>query len=157
MANIAYIFGMIGSIGILASSLILGFITFAGMMLSGLFGASVFSPGLPLYGISILITVALGIIGLVYNTKAKKGSRLGYILILIIGAIGAIGVFIPIFPAITYDLGGGSTYPAPAVTLVTSLVYIEYYFLINAGIIGLLSPKLEYTPEFEDYGINIEN
>ena len=159
MSKLAYVFGLIGSIIIVASAFILGLINLTMMLLSGLFSLSgeAIPPVVPLYLISIVITGVLGIISLIYTLKAKKGHRIAYYIVLIIGVFAAIGAYIPMFPATTYDLGGGTTYPSPTIFLISSLVYIEPYFLVNSGIVGLISPKIEYTPEPEDYSLKIEN
>ena len=158
MSKIGHVLGLVSSLIIIFSALMMGAITFIGFSLSGIFDPENTQPilGLPLYAVSDAITFALGIVAAIFSRKAKRGLKKGYYLMLIIGVIGAIGVYIPLFPAMTYDMGGGTTYPAPAVPLIISIVYIEYFLLINGGIIGLLSEKLEYTPYAEDYALNIE-
>ena len=64
-------------------------------------------------------------------------------------------VFIPILPARTLDIGGGETYPAPAIYLGNSLLYIEPYLLINSGLLGLLTfTETEFDDvEADDYSL----
>jgi hypothetical protein len=114
-----------------------------------LFGAGAGTIGLEFTPISQAFTIVLAILGIIYSMKAKNGAKIGYMVILIIGLITAIGIFIPLIPPRILDVGDGSTYPAPAVTLVSSLIYIDPYLLINGGLIGLLTAKFVSSDERE--------
>ena len=155
MTKAGYILGIVGSSIMLGSNIILLFLTMIFAMLSGLTAGDSVAI-LDFIPITQIVTVVLAILGLVYSMKAKGGARLGYMAILIIGLITAIGVFIPLVPPRILDMGDGSTYPAPAITLVTSLLYIDPFLLINGGLIGLLTVKFVSTEEREELKIEKE-
>jgi len=137
--KVSYWFAFIGAIIMIGSEIILGAIT---AILFLLFSLGVSGPGefgLELMPLTIIISLVLGFIALRYTSKSRKGSKKIFLIILIVGIIAAVGVFIPIVPARIMDIGGGDTYPAPAVSLVNSLLYIEPYFIVNYGLVGLLS------------------
>lgn len=150
ITKVGYLFGILGATIMIVSELLLGIATvFLFFLLS--IGAS--GPGLYDLGpmlITILISFVLGVIALRYVIKSKKGNKRAFLIILIIGIIGAIGVFIPLLPARILDIGGGETYPAPAVNLVNSLLYIESYLLINSGLLGLLTFTETELEDLED-------
>lgn len=158
MIKAGYILGMLGSSIMLGSNIILLLLTVAFGILGGLFGgAGLGQIGLEFTPITQGITIVFAILGMVYSTKAKAGAKIGYMTILIIGLITAIGVFIPLIPPRILDIGDGSTYPAPAVTLITSLIYIDPYLLINGGLIGLLTADFVSTEEREELKIEKED
>ena len=145
-----------GAIIMIFTEVLLGLvIAFLFFLLS--LGAS--GPGLydevALMPVTVLISIVLGVIALRYVIKSKKGSKRAFLIILIIGIIAAVGVFIPILPARTLDIGGGETYPAPAINLINSLLYIEPYLLINSGLLGLLTfTETEFDDvEADDYSL----
>ena len=132
----------------LGSNLILFVGTMGISMIVGLFTTS--GPDITIFEflpITQITTIALAILGIIYSKKAKYGIKKAYMVVLIIGLITAIGIFIPLLPPRIIDIGDGSTYPAPAVTLVTSLIYIDPFLLINGGLIGLLT--VEFVTEEE--------
>lgn len=134
----------------ITSEIILGLMT-AFLFLLLAMGAT--GPGLYDLGpmpVTILISFVLGVIVLRYVIKSKKGNKRAFLIVLIIGIFAAIGVFIPILPARILDIGGGETYPAPAVFLVNSLLYIEPYLLINSGLLGLLTFTETGLEDLED-------
>jgi len=157
MTKAGYILGIFGSSIMLGSNVILLLITVGFGILGGLFGAEGLDQvGLEFTPITQIITIGFAILAMVYSIKAKEGAKIGYMIILIVGLITAIGVFIPIIPARILDMGDGSTYPAPAVTLITSLIYIDPYLLINGGLIGLLTAEFVSTEEREELKIEKE-
>jgi peptidoglycan/LPS O-acetylase OafA/YrhL len=159
ITKVGYLFGAIGAIIMIVSEVLLGLvIAFLFFLLSvGVTGPGLYNE-LTLMPITILSSLALGVIALRYVIKSKKGSKRAFLIILIIGVIAAIGVFIPIQPARILDIGGGDTYPAPAINLVNSIIYIEPYLLINSGLVGLLTftetgiEELDYV-EADDYSL----
>lgn len=161
ITKVGYLCGILGAIIMLGSETLLGMVT---LFLFFLLSVGVTGPGLydelALMPVTILISLALGVIVLIYVIKSKKGNKRAFLIVLIIGIIAAIGVFIPILPARTLDIGGGDTYPAPAMNLINSLLYIEPYLLINSGLLGLLTfteTGLEVLEDVEadDYSLNI--
>lgn len=159
MMKVGYIFGLLGAIIMLGSEfgfalillLLMGLLTMGGSV------EGIGAYGLELVPLTIGISFALGIVAMIFVIKSKKGNKKAFLIVLIIGIIAAVGVFIPIAPARVIDLGGGDTYPAPAVTLINSILFIEPYFLINCGLIGLLSyidTGFEDVEE-EDYSLKI--
>lgn len=158
MTKAGYILGILGSSIMLGSNLIMLLITTVLGMISGLF---VSDPEanlavLDFIPITQITTVVLGILAMIYSMKAKGGVKIGYMAILIIGLFTAIGVFIPLVPPRILDIGDGSTYPAPAITLVTSLIYIDPFLLINGGLIGLLTAEFVSIDEREALKIEKE-
>ena len=149
MSKLGYILGIVGSGIMLGSNVILLLITLVLGMIGGLFGEGLGEIGLEFTPITQLITIGLAIVGIVYSVKAKGGAKIGYMVLMIVGLITAIGVFIPIVPPRILDMGDGSTYPAPAITLISSLIYIDPYFLINGGLLGLLTAEFVSTEERE--------
>lgn len=133
----------------LGSNMILLLITIGISMISGFVTTQVDLTVFEFIPITQITTIVLAILGIIYSNKAKNGIKKAYMAILIIGLITAIGVFIPIVPPRVLDIGDGSTYPAPAVTLVTSLIYIDPFLLINGGLIGLLTAKFVSEEERE--------
>jgi len=158
MTKAGYILGIVGSSIMLGSNIILLFLTMIFAMLSGFTGGDPESSlaVLDFIPITQITTVVLAILALVYSMKAKGGVKIGYMAILIIGLFTAIGVFIPLVPPRILDMGDGSTYPAPAITLVTSLIYIDPFLLINGGLIGLLTAEFVSTDEREELKIEKE-
>jgi len=161
ITKVGYLCGVFGGIIMIVSELFLGMATaFLFFLLTlGATGPGL-SDDLGLMPITILISLALGVIALRYVIKSKKGSKRAFLIILIIGVIAAIGVFIPILPARILDIGGGDTYPAPAINLINSILYIEPYLLINSGLLGLLTfteTGLEVLEDVDadDYSLNI--
>ncbi|MFX0010043.1 MAG: hypothetical protein ACFE9R_06995, partial [Candidatus Hermodarchaeota archaeon] len=72
MAKIGYVLGLIGSIIMLASNIILFFITMVINMISGLIAsASVDLTVFEILPITQLTTIALAILGIVFSKKAK--------------------------------------------------------------------------------------
>lgn len=140
IGKVGYIVGILGAIVMIGSQLLLGMvIAFLFFLLSvGVTGLGLYDE-IGLMPITVVISLVLGVIALKYVIKSKKGNKRALLIILIIGIIAAIGVFIPILPARIVDIGGGDTYPAPAINLINSLLYIEPYLLINCGLIGLLT------------------
>ena len=109
MTKAGYILGMLGSSIMLGSNVILLLLTVAMGIIGGLFGAGLGEVGLEFTPITQGITVVFAILGMVYSTKAKSGAKIGYMVILIIGLITAIGIFIPLVPPRILDIGDGST------------------------------------------------
>jgi hypothetical protein len=154
--KVGYILGLIGAIIMIGSDVILAGITGLIFFLLAIGASGTGLYGLELMPVSVSISLALGIVALIYLQKSKKGTKRSLIIILIIGVFSAIGAFIPLQPARTLDLGGGETYPAPAFYLVNSLLYIDPYLLINYALIGLqsrISLVEEDMIEADDYSI----
>lgn len=139
VTRVGYLCGLVGATIMIGSEIILGVLTLFIFFLLSIGGSGSGLYGLELMPVTVLISFVLGVIALKYVIQSRKGNKRAFLIVLIIGIIAAIGVFIPILPARILDLGGGDTYPAPAVSLVNSLLYIESYLLINCGLIGLLS------------------
>ena len=158
MTKAGYILGIVGSSIMLGTNLVMFLITAAIGILSGMFDSSPGATADPLDFIPItqITTVILALFALIYAMKAKGGAKIGYMVILIIGLITAIGVFIPLVPPRILDMGDGSTYPAPAITLVTSLIYIDPFLLLNGGLIGLLTAEFVSTEEREELKLEKE-
>ena len=111
--------------------------------------------GFELMPLTIAISLALAIMAMIYLKKSKKGGKKTLLILLIIGVVAAVGVFIPILPARIIDIGGGDTYPAPAVNLVNSLLYIEPYFLINYELVGrLYFVEYDLASVYEDVDVD---
>ena len=157
LMKLSYWLAFFGAIIMIASNIILQLI-FGFVFLLLAIGAEGLV-GFELMPLTIAISLALGIMAVIYVKKSKKGGKKTLLILLIIGIIAAVGVFIPILPARIIDIGGGDTYPAPAVNLVNSLIYIEPYFLINYALIGRLSfvesdlASVYEDVEVDDYSI----
>lgn len=153
MTKAGFLLGIVGS-GIMLGSNIVFFVINSMFYTLGASGSTL--PFIEVIPFSQMITIVLAILGIVFSMKAKGGLKTGYIAILIIGLIAAIGVFIPLVPPRILDMGDGSTYPAPAITLAFSIIYIDSFFLINGGLIGLLTVKFVSTEEREALKIEKE-
>ena len=93
MTKAGYILGVVGSSIMLGTNLIMFLITAAIGIFGGMFDSS---PGatanlLDFIPLTQITTVVLAVFALIYSMKAKAGAKIGYIVILIIGLITAIG------------------------------------------------------------------
>ena len=149
MSRLGPILALIGGILlILGAVLNLAFNTLF-LLLTGLFGET---PGFEYSWITSITTLGLGIATIILSRQLKKegGFEKAALSLLIIGIIAAVGTFIEFFPARTVDMGDGLTNTFAAVTLTTTFLFIDPYFIIAAGIIDLMAVPPEIVAQVKN-------
>ena len=113
------------------------------------FAATEADLGLGLTWITVFVTMGIGITSIVITSKMKKGKlkEKASLILLILGVIAAIGIFIEFLPDRSIDVGGGAVNTFVAVTLTTTLLFVDPYLIIMGGVIDLLAVPPEIITE----------
>jgi hypothetical protein len=96
------------------------------------------------YLFSSSLTSVYGLLAIIGGTIGKKGHLGGHVLCLIVGIAAVVGLFIPFAAAGTMSAGGQviSLYP---ISLSGSSLYIDPFFVLMGGIIGVVTQHLEIS------------
>lgn len=149
MSKAGPILGLIGGILLILGavlSMMLNLILY--VILYGLSGIEV-DVGLGLTWITGLLTLSAGIASVVISIIMKKGTlkEKASLILLILGIFAAVGVFIELLPARTILTGGSTTNTFLAVTLTTTLLFVDPYLIMMGGVVDLLAVPPEIIAE----------
>ncbi|MHA1192117.1 MAG: hypothetical protein ACTSP9_07445 [Promethearchaeota archaeon] len=108
--------------------------------------------GLELTWITVFVTLGIGVASIVISSKMKKGKlkEKASLILLILGVIAAIGLFIEFLPERSIDTGTGMVNTFVAITLTTTLLFIDPYLIIMGGVVDLLAVPPEIIAEAKD-------
>ena len=107
--------------------------------------------GLEYTWITTFVTIGLGIATIVLSRQLKKegGFERASLTLIIMGVFVAVGAFIEILPYRVLGSETGFNNTFAAVTLTTSLLFIDPYLIISGGIIDLLAVSPEVIENFK--------
>ena len=108
-------------------------------------------PHLEFTWITTFVTIGLGIATIVISRQLKKegGFERASLALIILGVVVALGTFIEVLPYRIITTGGGFNNAFAAITLTTTLLFIDPYLIISGGIIDLLAVPPEIIENFK--------